>query len=101
MGALAVARRLRLAGKVVDVYTEPAKKVHKAFNYADRAGAVRMAFVAPGEWEQGLVRIKDLRNFGQDAPDSDKQKDVPLDDLANIDSYFGVTIDGKPFGQGA
>jgi len=99
--ALNVARRLRLAGKSVDVYPDPAKQVKKAFNYADRAGAVRVAFVAPGEWEQGLVRIKDLRNFGQDAPDSDKQKDVALDDLANVDTHFGVTIDGKPLGQGA
>merc|ERR1740139_1830496 len=94
--ALSVARRLRLAGARVDVFPEPAKKVGKAFNYADRAGAVRMAFVAPGEWEQGLVRIKDLRNFGQDAPVEQNQKDVPLDDLANVDSYFGVTLDGKP-----
>lgn len=98
--ALNVARRLRVAGHKVDVFTEPAKKVGKAFNYADRAGAVRVAFVAPGEWEQGLVRIKDLRNFGQDATDDQKQKDVPLDDLANVDNYFGVTLKGVPVGQG-
>jgi len=94
--ALSVARRLRLAGKRVDVFPDPAKKVARAFNYADRVGAVRVAFVAPGEWDQGLVRIKDMRNFGQDAPDSVKQKDVPLDDLANVDRYFGITIDGQP-----
>jgi len=99
--ALNVARRLRLAGKKVDVFPDPAKKVARAFNYADRVGAVRVAFVAPGEWEQGLVRIKDMRNFGQDAPDSVKQKDVPLDDLANVDRYFGVTIDGKPIDSSA
>eukprot|EP00929_Paragymnodinium_shiwhaense_P014332 TRINITY_DN122232_c0_g1_i1.p1 TRINITY_DN122232_c0_g1~~TRINITY_DN122232_c0_g1_i1.p1 ORF type:complete len:760 (+),score=245.08 TRINITY_DN122232_c0_g1_i1:38-2317(+) len=87
--AMNVARRLRLVGKTVDVFQEPAKKVAKAFNYADRCGAHRVAFVAPSEWEAGKVRIKDLRNFGKDASDDDKQKDVPLDDLANIDSYFG------------
>jgi len=99
--ALNVARRLRLAGKTVDVYPEPAKKAAKAFNYADRAGAVRVAFVAPDEWKMGLVRIKDMRNFGQDAPNDAKQKDVPLDDLANVDTYFGVTIDGTPVGGAA
>jgi len=87
--ALQVARLLRLAGKTVDVFPDPAKKVGRAFNYADRCGAMRIAFVAPGEWEQGMVRIKDLRSFGKDAPDSEKQKDVPLGDLANVDTYFG------------
>lgn len=61
--AMSVAQRLRKAGKTVDVFLEPGKKVGKAFNYADRVGAVKIAFVAPDEWEKGLVRIKDLRNF--------------------------------------
>merc|ERR1711953_1152612 len=84
-----VARLLRQAGKTVDVFPDPAKQVKKAFDYADRRGAIRVAFVAPSEWEKQMVRIKDLRNFGQDAPDTDKQKDVPLVDLANVDAYFG------------
>merc|ERR1712217_654021 len=87
--ALNVARLLRQAGKTVDVFPDPAKQVKKAFDYADRRGAIRVAFVAPAEWEKQMVRIKDLRNFGQDAPDTDKQKDIPLTDLANVDSYFG------------
>lgn len=87
--AYQVARRLRLAGKSVDIYTDSAKKVGKAFNYADRVGAVKIAFVAPDEWSKGLVRVKDLRNFGPDDPDDAKQRDVPLDDLANVDAYFG------------
>eukprot|EP00927_Polykrikos_kofoidii_P035307 TRINITY_DN298_c0_g1_i2.p1 TRINITY_DN298_c0_g1~~TRINITY_DN298_c0_g1_i2.p1 ORF type:complete len:635 (-),score=115.35 TRINITY_DN298_c0_g1_i2:105-1820(-) len=92
--AMSVARRLRLAGKSVDVFPGAAKKVGKAFSYADRCGAVRVAFVAPGEWEQGLVRIKDLRNFDQNTSEDDKQRDVPLDDLANADSYFGFGTGG-------
>lgn len=81
----AVAKQLRLAGKSVDVLPEPAKKVAKAFNYADRVGADKIAFVAPGEWEQGLVRIKDLRE-----PDENKkQKDIPLKDLSRIDEFYG------------
>jgi len=86
--AMNVAQRLRSAGKTVDVYMEPGKKVAKAFNYGDRVGADKVAFVAPDEWEKGLVAIKDLR-IGQDASADAKQKNVPIDDLANVDSYFG------------
>merc|ERR1712060_197188 len=84
-----IAQRLRQAGKTVDIHSEPGKKVAKAFNYADRVGAKRVAFVAPDELAKGVVRIKDLRNFTQDDPDDVKQKDVPIDDLMNVDSYFG------------
>mmetsp|Transcript_32768 Transcript_32768/g.74931 ORF Transcript_32768/g.74931 Transcript_32768/m.74931 type:complete len:485 (+) Transcript_32768:51-1505(+) len=87
--ALQVARKLREAGKRVDVYPDQAKKVAKAFNFADRVGAQKIAFVAPDEWSKGLVRIKDLRSFSADTPDEEKQKDVPFDDLFNVDTYFG------------
>eukprot|EP00913_Durusdinium_trenchii_P026319 g24697.t1 len=70
--ALNVARKLRMAGQSVDVFSEETKKVHKGFKYADRVNATRVAFVAPGEWEQGLVTIK--------------EGDVPLEDLANFAS---------------
>lgn len=85
--AMSVAARLRKAGKTVDLFTDAARKVKKAFKYADRVGGRRIAFVAPDEWENGMVRIKDLRaDF--DAPDDVKQRDVPLDDLSQIDKYF-------------
>eukprot|EP00435_Cladocopium_sp_Y103_P060788 s785_g22.t1 len=87
-GALFVARQLRKAGQSVDVFSEETKKVHKGFKYADRVNATRVAFVAPGEWEKGLVTIKDLRNFKEDDPKEVKQKDIPLEDLANFASYF-------------
>lgn len=86
--ALNVAARLRGAGFTVDFYPDAAKKVAKAFNYADRVGADKVAFVAPAEWERGVVRVKDLRGFAQDVSDTEKQRDVPLDDLANINRYF-------------
>ncbi|CAE7887063.1 unnamed protein product, partial [Symbiodinium microadriaticum] len=56
--AMNVARRLRLAGKSVDVYPEAARRVKKAFRYADKVGAAKIAFVAPDEWEKGEVRVK-------------------------------------------
>jgi histidyl-tRNA synthetase len=88
--ALSVARKLRLAGKSVDIFTEPGKKLGKAYNYADRIGARKLALVAPSEWEKGLVRVKDLRVEDSAAvSDDEKQRDIPFEDLANIDSYFG------------
>merc|ERR1712048_1354575 len=89
--ALQVARSLRLAGKSVDVYTEPSRKVAKAYNYADRVGARRVALVAPSEWEKGCVRVKDLRSFSKDASSEEKERDIPFSDLANVDAYFGAT----------
>jgi histidyl-tRNA synthetase len=85
--AMSVAARLRKGGKTVDLFTDAARKVKKAFKYADRVGGRRIAFVAPDEWENGMVRIKDLR-ADIDAPDDVKQRDVPLDDLMQIDKYF-------------
>merc|ERR1712110_113108 len=64
--ALQVSQKLRLAGKSVNVYTDPARKVAKAFDFANRVGAQRIAFVAPDEWERGCVRIKDLRMADKD-----------------------------------
>jgi len=87
--AMNIARRLRQAGKTVDIHSDPGKKVAKAFNYADRVGAKKVAFVAPDGLARGVVRIKDLRSFTQDDSDDVKQKDVPIEDLMNVDSYFG------------
>jgi len=83
--ALSVAKQLRKGNKTVDVMPEPAKKVAKAFNYADRCGARRVAFVAPDEWAKKCVRIKDLRE--QD--ENKKQVDVPFDQLHDVEPFFG------------
>ena len=57
--AVDVARRLRAAGRSVDLVLEP-RKVKWAFKHADRIGASRVVLVAPDEWTRGEVRIKDL-----------------------------------------
>lgn len=89
--SLKVATLLRDVGCTVDVAPEAFKKVHKAFKHADKVGARRIAFVAPAEWEAGKVRVKDLRS-GEGGYAGEgyerKQVDIPLDDLANHDSYF-------------
>jgi histidyl-tRNA synthetase len=66
---------------VVDVLLEPKKKVAQTFDYANRIGARYVVFVAPSEWENGSVRIKDLRAEEYAEEDEDKQVDVKLEDL--------------------
>ena len=53
------------------------------FDYANRVGARYIVFVAPSEWEQGKVRIKDLR-LGEETEESEKQLDVALEDLCKV-----------------
>ena len=50
-------------------------------------GAAKIAFVAPDEWEQGSVRVKDLR-CAPETPEEKKQQDVPLEKLADLESFF-------------
>ena len=57
--ALKVAASLRKAGLSVDAALT-ACKARKAFDLANRQGARLVAFVAPGEWARGLVRVKDM-----------------------------------------
>ena len=40
-----------------------------------------VVFVAPSEWENGCVRIKDLRAEEYAEEDADKQVDVKFEDL--------------------
>ena len=75
--AMKVASLLRAAGACVDMQGEPKKKVGQTFDYANRIGASIVALVAPGEWEKGMVRIKNLRSENKDT----NQKDVTLDEL--------------------
>lgn len=84
--AVSVAARLREAKFAVDVLLEPAKQVKKAFSYADRVCGKRVIFVAPDEWEQGMVRMKDLRT--QD--ENDKQVDLPMESLVDALGKLGV-----------
>jgi len=67
-----VAGRLRATGRSVDLVLER-KKMKWAYAHADARGAKRLVLLAPSEWEQGLVRIKDLA--------SGDQTDVAFDSL--------------------
>ncbi len=68
-----VAAKLRAAGRSVDLVLEK-KKMKWAYSHADARGAARLVLVAPSEWEQGLVRVKDLA--------TGEQADVAFEELA-------------------
>ena len=71
---------IRAGGAEVDMLLEPKKKVANTFDYANRVGARYSVFVAPQEWENDMVRIKDLRADYTDN-DEEKQIDVKISDL--------------------
>lgn len=58
--AVKILRMLRDAGRNADIVLDK-KKIAQAFNFADRVGADRAILVAPDEWNQGKVQIKNLR----------------------------------------
>ena len=91
-GQVAVAKKLRDAGYAIDVLLEPAKKVAKAFSYADRVHGKRVLFVAPSEWAEGKVRMKDLRNGSKDsaAEGDSKQVDLPVATLVDELKRLGI-----------
>ena len=81
--AMKAAALIRSGGADVDMLLEPKKKVANTFDYANRIGARYIVFVAPQEWENGMVRIKDLRAEYTDKED-EKQLDVKLSDLGRV-----------------
>jgi len=64
--ALSVARKLRQAGKSVDIFTEPGKKLGKAYNYADRIGARKLALVAPSFTADCIETLEELGVQGRE-----------------------------------
>jgi len=72
--AIDVASKLRVAGQNVDVVLEK-KKPKWVFKHADRIGANYCVIVAPSEFEEGAVSIKDL-TVGE-------QTTVPIESLAS------------------
>lgn len=58
--AMAVATRLRSAGRSVDLVLEDGKRMKWAFRHADLVGAARLVLLAPDEWAKGVVKVRDL-----------------------------------------
>ena len=73
-----VAQLLRSAGWSVHVLLT-VKKPSKVFDFANKIGARRVAYVAPNEWAANKVRVKDLRDAKGDAA---RGEDVLLEHLS-------------------
>jgi len=86
LNAVGMVATLRKANFAVDVLLEPAKKVAKAFSYADRVFGKRVLFVAPDEWSAGKVRMKDLRTSDESA----KEIDLPVATLVASLAELGI-----------
>lgn len=82
--AARVAAMLRESGRTVDLYPLD-KKPRWVFDYANKVGAVRVAYVAPNEWDKGCVRFKDM---GAEEGEGVKEVDVPVEQIPDIDSFF-------------
>ena len=91
--ALKVASSLRKAGLSVDAALT-ACKARKAFDLANRQGARLVAFVAPGEWARGLVRVKDM-SVKDPATGEGLQVDVPFADLSSVVSHLQQAASAK------
>lgn len=57
--AAGIASRLRKHGRAVDLVLE-SKRMKWIFKQAERVSAARLVLIAPDEWAQGKVRVKDL-----------------------------------------
>ena len=91
--ALKVASSLRQAGLSVDAALT-ACKARKAFDLANRQGARLVAFVAPGEWARGLVRVKDM-SVKDPSTNEGLQVDVPFSDLSSVVSHLQQAASAK------
>ena len=61
---------------------------------ANRQGARLVAFVAPGEWARGLVRVKDMV-VKDPSTNEGLQVDVPFADLASVVSHLQQAASAK------
>jgi histidyl-tRNA synthetase len=81
--AIQLASRLRATGRSVDIVLQKGKKLKWAYSYADRLGADRVLLLAPDEWKEGKVRVKDLRKKeGEDQ----KEVDVPFEEVIRAEA---------------
>ena len=58
--AMEITAKLRASGRAVDLVIEDGKKPKWAFKHAERIGAERVVLLGEKEWEQGVVRVKNL-----------------------------------------
>eukprot|EP00758_Cryptobia_borreli_P007723 Tbor_TRINITY_DN5325_c3_g11::TRINITY_DN5325_c3_g11_i1::g.5037::m.5037/K01892/HARS, hisS; histidyl-tRNA synthetase len=81
--AFNILMKLRAKGRVADIILD-GKKMGKAFGYADSVGANRAVLVAPGEYANGQVTVKMLREgSGKENNESTGERGtaINIDDL--------------------
>lgn len=59
--AATLANKMRLAGKVTQLYLKKHKKLADVFAYADKHHVEKLVLVAPEEWVAGKCKVVDLR----------------------------------------
>eukprot|EP01027_Heterolobosea_sp_BB2_P013778 GEZU01019832.1.p1 GENE.GEZU01019832.1~~GEZU01019832.1.p1 ORF type:complete len:498 (+),score=195.41 GEZU01019832.1:2102-3595(+) len=75
---------LRKKGRSVDPVLAKKKKLAWAYSYADRVGASRVILLAPSEWQNKMVRVKNLRAAAATDGNNNaeaKEQDVYISDL--------------------
>jgi len=70
--AIVIAEKIRSKNKIVEIYNENTKKMKRAFSYADRIGANIVLFIAPEEYKNDNIVIKQLRENKQYSMNIDK-----------------------------
>ena len=68
--AIAIASRLRSAGRKVDLVLEE-KRMKWALKHADRVSAERLVMILPEEWSRGKIRVREISTGVEDEYDSE------------------------------
>ena len=68
--AIAIASRLRSAGRKVDLVLEE-KRMKWALKHADRVSAERLVMILPEEWSRGKIRVREISTGIEDEYDSE------------------------------
>ena len=79
--AIKVVEKLRLSGRSADIMMKSPKSMVDAYSRADKNGFERVVLVAPTEWAENKVCIKELRRENSKKGDSDRGEIVSVDSL--------------------
>jgi histidyl-tRNA synthetase len=74
-----LAMTLRMQGRAIEIVLGEGKKLKWAYSYADRLGADRVLLIAPDEWKERKIRVKDMKVGSKEQ--ADNQYDVLYDDF--------------------
>ena len=75
--AMCVSQMMRNKGVYTETYTKNTR-VGRAFDYADRKGIDKVVLIAPGEWSQNQIVVKNLR---EEKDSASKQVVMMFDDF--------------------